>query len=504
MQDTAGTWLMTALTTSPLLIALMQTAASLPVLFLGLPAGATADIFDRRRLLIFWQAWMLATVAVLSILTMVGIVSPATLLVLTFLLNIGSAMNNPAWQAIVPELVPREELPDAIALNSAGFNLARAVGPALGGLTVAAFTSVRVGAAVVFLLNSVSFLAVIFVLYTWKRTPLFESALPAERIFGSMRSGLRYVRHSAPLRAILLRAFLFTGFASAVWALLAVVAQQDLQAGAMAYGLLNGCLGLGAVIGAILLPRLRRKLHAEWMLAGAGTIFTITLLTLALTRSVPLLVLWLVAAGCAWTTTTSTLNIAVQLSVPAWVQARELGIYQMVFAGGMAGGSALWGLIAEKASSQTALLAAAVGMAIGVPVALRFPLLRGLPPDLSPYRFRTAPQPVLEPDPEEGPVLIVIEYRIRPSDKNEFLRAVHAVRALRLRDGAIRWGVFQDTAQPERFIETFVMESWLEFLRTRERMTAADRVIRDRARSFHQGDEDPHVSRMIYARETGP
>ena len=200
----------------------------------------------------------------------------------------------------------------------------------------------------------------------------------------------------------------------------------------------------------------------------------------------------------------STLNIAVQLSVPAWVQARELGIYQMVFAGGMAGGSALWGLIAEKASSQTALLAAAIGMAIGVPVALRFPLLRGLPPDLSPYRFRTAPQPVLEPDPEEGPVLIVIEYRIRPADKNEFIHAVHAVRPLRLRDGAIRWGVFQDTAQPERFIETFVMESWLEFLRTRERMTAADRVIRDRARSFHQGDEDPHVSRMIYARETGP
>jgi MFS family permease len=504
MQDTAGTWLMTALTTSPLLIALMQTAASLPVLFLGLPAGATADIFDRRRLLIFWQAWMLATVAVLSVLTMVGIVSPATLLVLTFLLNIGSAMNNPAWQAIVPELVPRDELPEAIALNSAGFNLARAVGPALGGLAVAAFVSVRMGAAVVFLLNSVSFLAVIFVLYTWKRTPLFESALPAERIFGSMRSGLRYVRHSAPLRAILLRAFLFTGFASAVWALLAVVAQQDLQAGAMAYGLLNGCLGLGAVIGAVLLPRLRRKLHAEWMLAGTGTIFTMTLLTLALTRSVPLLVLWLVAAGCAWTTTTSTLNIAVQLSVPAWVQARELGIYQMVFAGGMAGGSALWGLIAERASSQTALLAAAAGMAIGVPVALRFPLLRGVPPDLSPYRFQRTPQPVLEPDPEEGPVLIVIEYRIRPADKNEFLRAVHAVRPLRLRDGAIRWGVFQDTAKPERFVETFVMESWLEFLRARERMTAADRVIRDHVRSFHQGDGDPHVSRMIYARETGP
>ncbi len=503
MQDTAGTWLMTALTTSPLLIALMQTAASLPVLFLGLPAGATADMFDRRRLLIFWQAWMLVTVAILSVLTIFGVISPAVLLVLTFLLNIGSAMNNPAWQAIVPELVPRAELPDAIALNSAAFNLARAVGPALGGLAVAAFSSPRVGAAVVFLLNSISFLAVIFVLYTWQRTPLFKSALPGERIFGSMRSGVRYVRYSPPLRAILLRTFLFTGFASAVWALLAVVARQDLHAGAMAYGVLNGCLGLGAVAGASVLPRLRRKLPAEWMLAGTGLIFAGTLLTLALTHSVPLIVFWLVAAGSAWTTTTSTLNIAVQISVPDWVQARALGIYQMIFAGGMAVGSALWGLIADRASSQTALLAAAVGMLIGVPVARRFPLLRGAAPDLSPYQFaRKAPSPVLQPDPEQGPVLILIEYRIHLADKIEFTHALHAVRALRMRDGAIRWGIFQDTAQPERFVETFVMDSWLEFLRARERMTAADRVIRDRARSFHRGKEDPHVSRMIYARES--
>lgn len=503
MQDTAGTWLMTALTTSPLLIALMQTAASLPVLFLGLPAGATADIFDRRRLLIFWQAWMLASVALLSVMTMLGIVSPATLLVLTFLLNIGSAMNNPAWQAIVPELVPRAELPDAIALNSAGFNLARAVGPALGGLTVAAFVSAQAGAAVVFLLNSASFLAVIFVLYIWKRTPPFKSALPSERIFGSMRSGLRYVRHSPPLNAILLRTFLFTGFASAVWALLAVVAQQDLHAGAMAYGVLNGCLGIGAVIGASLLPRLRRMLPAEWMLAGAGVIFAGTLVTLALTRSAPLIVFSLIAAGCAWTTTTSTLNIAVLVSVPDWVQARALGTYQMVFAGGMAGGSALWGLVAERVSNQTALLAAAAGMLISVPVARSFPLLRGAPPDLSRYQSpRTLPRPVLQPDPEEGPVLIMIEYRIRLTERAEFTRGLHAVGRIRMRDGAIRWGIFQDTEQPERFVETFVMESWLDFLRARERITDADRVIRDHVRSFHQGDQDPHVSRMIYARET--
>jgi MFS family permease len=245
MQDTAGTWLMTALTTSPLLIALMQTAASLPAVGLAYPAGAAADIFDRRRLLIFWQSWMLASVAILSVLTLAGVVSPGTLLALTFLLNIGSALNNPAWQAIVPELVPRLELPDAIAMNSAGFNLARAVGPALGGLAVAAFASAARGAGMVFSLNAASFVAVIAVLVAWQRTPPFKSALPSERILGSMRSGARYLRHSPVLQAVFLRAFLFTTFASAVWALLAVVARQDLRSGAMGYGLLNGCLGAG-------------------------------------------------------------------------------------------------------------------------------------------------------------------------------------------------------------------------------------------------------------------
>jgi hypothetical protein len=367
---------------------------------------------------------------------------------------------------------------------------------------VAAFVSVQVGAAVVFLLNSVSFLAVIFVLYTWKRTPLFQSALPSERIFGSMRSGMRYIRHSPQVDAILVRTFLFTSFASAVWALLAVVARQDLQAGALAYGILNGSLGAGAVIGASLLPRLRRRLAAEWMLAGAGVIFAGTLAALALTRSVPLIIFSLLAAGCAWTTTTSTLNVAVQLSVPAWVQARALGTYQMIFAGGLAGGSALWGLVAERVSNQSALLAAAAGMLISVPVSRGLPLLRGVPANLSPWFPRTALRPVFQPEPEEGPVLITIEYRVLLKDKGAFTHAIHAMRRIRMRDGAIRWGIFQDTEQPERFVETFVMESWLEFLRARERMTDADRTIRDYARSFHQGSDDPHVSRMIYARET--
>ncbi len=244
MQDTAGTWLMAVLTSSPLLIALMQTAAALPVLLLGLLAGATADIFDKRRLLIFWQAWMLGSVAILSILTFCGVISPWVLLILTFALNIGSAMNNPAWQAIVPELVPRSQIPDAVALNSAAYNLARAVGPALGGLAVAAFGShASKGAASVFLLNALSFVGVIFVLYRWHRNPLFKSALPSERVYGSIRSGLRYIRYAPVLQATLFRAVLFTFFVSAAWALLAVVARHDLHQGALGYGILKAALG---------------------------------------------------------------------------------------------------------------------------------------------------------------------------------------------------------------------------------------------------------------------
>src|SRR5215510_7394463 len=281
MQDTAGTWLMTALTTSPLLIALMQTAATLPVLLFGLPAGAMADIFDRRRLLLFWAAWMLVVAALLSGLTVAGWIGPCLWLVLTCLLNVGAAMNGPTWQAIVPELVPREQLPIAIALNSAGFNLARAIGPALGGLTVAAFASVWLGAGLVFSLNSLSFIAVLVVIYRWRRTPFFRSALPAERLVGSIRAGVRYARFEPSVQGILIRAFMQTFCVSAMWGLLAVVARDDLQHGAMGYGILNGCIGLGAVLAAIWLPRVRQRFSADTIVSVAALVFATTLLVMA-------------------------------------------------------------------------------------------------------------------------------------------------------------------------------------------------------------------------------
>jgi MFS family permease len=502
MQDTAGTWLMTVLTPSPLLIALMQTAASLPVVMLGLLAGATADIFDRRRLLIFWQTWMLGAVALLSALTFFNIISPWVLLILTFMLNVGTAMNSPAWQAIMPELVPREQLPDAVALNSAGFNLARALGPALGGLAVAAFVHASTGAAWTFLLNALSFVGVILVLFQWHRNPFFKSALPAERITGSMRAGLRYIQYAPPLKAALGRAFIFTGFVSAVWSLLAVVAARDLHQGALGYGILNGSMGFGAVIGATSLPRVRRKFSADMIITVSSMVFIGTLLILAFVRYPWVIIPVLLMAGFAWTSTMSTLNLAVQVSAPNWVQARALGTYQMVFSGGMALGSVLWGFLAEHFSTPISLTVAAAGLLVTLPFSLRLHILQGEQPDLRPFRSKLLiPQLVMEPEMSDGPIRVLVDYYIDEADYNDFVHAAHELREIRMRDGAMRWGIFQDANDPRHLNETFIMESWIDYLRQRERFTTSDRIIRDRVVSFHRGPEPPRITHSVYAKE---
>jgi Transmembrane secretion effector len=367
---------------------------------------------------------------------------------------------------------------------------------------VALFVSATTGAASVFLLNSLSFVGVILVLYRWQRKPAFKSALPSERIQGSVRAGIRYVRYAPMLQAAFMRTLIFTLFVSAVWALLALVARNDMRQGAMGYGILNGCMGLGAVIGATSLPRVRRVLKADAIIATASGVFVATLAVLALVKSLWFIIPMLIAGGFAWTSAMSTLNLAVQVSVPAWVQARALGAYQMIFAGGMALGGVLWGFIAEHVSTSKSLLCASAGLAITLPFSLRFHVLRGVQPDLSPYRYKLpAPQLNSEREDSDGPVRVSVDYHIEPRDYAGFTKAVHQLRDVRLRDGAIRWGVYQDASDPGHINETFVTESWLEYLRQRERFTASDRQILDRVWSFHRGKEPPRISHMFYAKE---
>ncbi len=484
---------MTSLTPSPLLIALMQTATSLPVFLVGLPAGALADIVDRRRLLLFWQAWMLVVALLLAGLTLAELMSPWLLLALTFALGLGAAMNGPAWQAIVSELVSRSELPNAVALNSVGFNIARAVGPALGGLVVAAS-----GVEAVFLLNAVSFIGVILVLYRWQR-PVRPNPLPAERLVGAMRAGLRYVHYAPALQAVLVRTAVFISCGSALWALLPLVARQQ-QLGAEGYGILLGCLGVGAIVGAAMLPKIRQRLSVDRLLVLATITFAAATLVLAVLPNLLVTCVALVGAGFAWLAILSNLNVATQVSVPAWVRARSLGVYQLVFQGGLAVGSALWGVVAEQLGNKAALLGAAIGLLLGLLAAFRYRLASGENQDLTPCRW-AEPVVMVEPHLEDGPVLITVEYLVNSNQAQLFVQAMHDLSRSRRRDGAIRWGLFYDVAEPDRFVETFIVESWAEHLRQHERATASDRVAQEQVRVFLR-DVPATITHLIYAHKS--
>lgn len=488
---------MTSLTPSPLMVALMQTATSLPVFLVALPAGALADIFDRRRLLLFWQGWMLACAAGLGVLTLIGATTPVVLLSFTFALGLGAAMNAPAWQAIAPELVSRAELPAAVALNSVGFNIARAVGPALGGFIVAAAEP-----AAVFLLNAASFVGVIFVLYRWRRKRR-QTGLPTERLIGAIQAGMRYVHYAPVLDAVLVRVGVFISCGSALWALLPLVARQQLKLESLGYGVLLGSLGLGAVMGAAFLPWVRQRISIDQLIAIATVVFAIATLSLAYLHNFALLCIALVAGGAAWMVIMSSLNVAAQIAVPSWVLSRALGAYQLVFQGGIAIGSALWGIVAEHLGNSTALLGAASGLIVGLIAAARYQLTPGDKLDLSPSLHWPEPTVMIDLRPDDGPVLITIEYYIDPERGREFAQAMLALSRVRRRDGAIRWGLFHDTADPSRYVETFIVESWAEHLRQHERVTVADRAVEERALAFHIGDAPPTVSHLIYAYHTG-
>jgi MFS family permease len=495
MQNVGAAWLMTSLAPTPTMVALVQAATSLPVFLVALPAGAIADIVDRRMLLLVTQGWMLGAAGALGVLTIFGATSPWGLLILTFALGLGAAMNAPAWQAIIPELVSRAELKAAVTLNGVGYNLARAVGPALGGIVIAA-----AGSGAVFILNALSFLGVIVVLFRWRR-PAGDHALPAEDVFGAMRAGLRYVRHARAMHAVLIRTGVFILGGSALWALLPLVARQELALGATGYGLLLGCLGSGAVIGAVLLPQIQKRLSTDRLMVCATLLFAFATAGPAYVRHSITVGAVMVIGGIAWITLMSTLNVAAQVLVPAWVRSRALAVYGLVFQGGTAVGSAMWGVVAERTTLRLALVWAAAILVLGLIAIMRYRLKLDEEIDLAPSLHWPEPEFPMAPSPDSGPVLVTVEYLIDPARAGDFISAMQEVRSQRLRDGAYRWGLFNDAASPTRYVETFVVESWAEHMRQHGRVTMADREMEEVARAFHTGENPPIVSHLIHARD---
>src|SRR5882724_799606 len=491
MQNVSAAWAMTSLSPSPFMVALVQSATSLPVFVVGLPAGAVADIVDRRRLLLVTQCWMLVAAGLLAVLAFLGLMTATTLLALTFALGIGVAMNTPTWQAITSELVPPSELTRAVTLNALPVNIGRAIGPAVGGVLVAV-----AGPALVFALNAVSFVAVLVVVYRWRReTP--RALLPAERVIGATRAGIRYARHAPPLVAVLVRLGLFIVCASAFWALLPVIARRDLGLGALGYGLLLGCLGVGAIAGAALLPRVKRRLPLDAVVGLATVIFAVVSALTAFWRFIPGLGIAMILGGVAWIAMMAGLNGSAQTAVPSWVRARALGIYLLVFQGGLGLGSALWGLVAQHVGASIALALSAGGAILGLAASRRWPLRAITALDLAPSAHWPEPHLDVVPGPEEGPVLVEVEYWIDPAQADAFARALRDLESIRRRDGAVNWAVYRDSGQKGRYVETFLVESWLEHLRQHERVIAGDRAVEASVRQFHIAAAPPVVSHLV-------
>ena len=490
MRDVASSWLVTDLSPSPAMVALIQAAATLPVFLLAIPAGVLTDIFDRRRFLIGAQVLLLLVSTTLLVLAATGAISVAALTALTFLGGVGAALAMPAWQAIVPELVPRESLRSAVTLNSLGTNIARAIGPALGGLLLAGF-----GAAAAYGADVASYLLVIAALLWWRRPAAPRDELN-EHFLGAVRSGLRYLRASRDLHRVLLRAGVFFLFASCVWALLPLVARQVLRGSADFYGMLLGAVGVGAITGALCLPWLRRHLDPDRLLLVASLGAAVVPFALGFAPSKPIAIALLLWLGACWIAALTTLSGVAQGVLPNWVRGRGLAVYLTVFNGAMAAGSLAWGLVAQGAGISIALWLGGAGLVVAGIVFDRIRLPAG-EADLTPSNHWPEPLLAAPVAHDRGPVMVQIEYRIDPTHRSKFLHTLERLSHARRRDGAYLWGVHEDAADPERIVEWFLVESWAEHLRQHRRVSHADADIQAEAIAYHQGASPPVVSHLL-------
>jgi MFS family permease len=496
MNNAASGWLMTSLDPSPFIVSLVQVANSLPLFLLALPAGALADMIDKRRLILALEILTTVLSAVFALLVTLHAVSPSVLLFFIFLLGALAALETPAWQAIVPLLVPQPALSSAVAVNSVGVNISRVLGPALTGAIILAL-----GIAAPFWLDAFSNAGVIAVILLWHPPVKKVRGLPSERLAGAIRAGVRYARYNQPLRATFARAVGFFLFASAYWALLPLLARSQLHGGPFLYGTLLGAIGAGAVGGAFFLPRMRAYAGPSGVVAlgEAGTAVALALFGLAQQPWVA--VLACLVAGLGWIAVLASLNVSAQTALPDWVRGRGLAAYVTVFFGTMTVGSALWGVVAEHLGLAAAHYLAAGGALLALGATRRWKLQSGPAADLTPSMHW--PEPVLADgvDQDAGPVLVTVEYQVAAEHREQFLQALRPLARERRRDGAYDWKVFHDSADPERMLETFLIDTWIEHLRQHQRVTRADRAVEERVWRFAR--EPPRITHYIAARPEG-
>lgn len=494
MQNVAAAWLMTSISDSPLMVALIQTAITLPAFMLGLPAGVMADLVEKRKLLLLTHTWMLLATGLLCLLLQIDAITPWSLLVLTFLLGSGSAASIPAWQASTSDAVPRSAMQAAINLNGIAYNAARAVGPAFAGLIIAA-----AGAKMVFTINIVLFLIVLS-LFIFVYRPNVRPAQANERLFPAMRGGLRYVRHAKPLHSHIIRTVAFIGCASSLWALLPLVAKNISTGSPSVYGVLMGSLGIGAVAGGLLLQHFRRHFSNLRRLVMVSNItFACAMLTAAWTPSLLLVCPALVIGGASWISFNSTISAAYQTSLPAWVRARALAIFMLTFQGSMALGGVLWGSIANHFSVSQTLTMAACLMGMSLLVTRRFPVRMGHDDEVTLSQHWAEPTVVGDLRPDDGPVAVQVDYQVPDVNRIAFTRSIYQLGKIRRRDGASHWMLYRDVANPEHFSERFIIASWGEHQRQRERATLADKELEHALRHHIKPGSSPVMSLYIVA-----
>jgi MFS family permease len=495
IQAVGAAWLMTSIAPSPDMVALVQASTTLPLMLLSLPSGAAADIWDRRLIMVIAQSLMLLVAGALSIIGYLGFITPWLLLSLTFLIGCGTALYGPAWQSSVGEQVPRADLPAAVALNSLSFNLARAAGPAIGGVIVA-----QAGPPAAFLVNALSYVGLIVVLAFWRR-PRAAAFLPPENVFMAIGAGVRYARLSPEIRTVLVRGIGFGVLGSSVWALMPLIARDLIGGNAVTYGVLLGAFGSGAVLGALACTSLREKFANEQIVQASTAGYGVAGVVTAVSSWHALSMVALMLGGACWVLALSTFNVTVQTSSPRWVVGRTVAIYQMVTFGGLSIGSWLWGEVASGFGLARCLVISGLLMAVSAVLGRWLPLRQPEGLNLDPSRtWSSINRAQLDRLMDSGPVVVTVEYRIAPADSEPFRLAIRELRRIRRRDGARRWSLMQDLAVPEVWLERYHSPNWVEHLRRHHRFTVADQDTERRVLAFHQGEEPPRVRHLIERR----